>query len=43
VTAAKIIAAREAAPFSAVDELLSRGVLGPATFDKVKPLVTVGP
>jgi competence protein ComEA len=42
VTVGKILAARAEAPFATVDELLERGVLGPSTFEKVRPLVTVG-
>ena len=41
-TAQKIIAAREEAAFTTVDELRSRGVLGEKTFEKLRPLVTVG-
>ncbi len=40
VTAAKIIAAREEAPFATADELLSRGIVGQSTYDKIAGLVT---
>ena len=42
VTAAKIVASREEARFTTVDELRSRGLVGQKTFDKLRPLVTVG-
>ena len=43
VTAAKIIDARSSTPFATVDELLSREVVGAATLEKIRDLITVGP
>ena len=42
VTAGRILEARGQAPFAAVDELRSRGLVGESTFAKLRDLVTVG-
>jgi competence protein ComEA len=42
VTVQKIIAGREETPFTTVDELQSRGIVGTKTLDKLRELVTVG-
>jgi len=42
VTATKIIAARDEAPFHSIDELRERGLVGEKTFESLKALITVG-
>jgi competence protein ComEA len=43
VTAGRILEARAEAPFTSVEELRGRGLLGESAFAKLRDLVTVGP